>query len=80
MAFDAPVDSLKEAKFGLQVCGVGAQPEDFEIPDWYEPDEDEKRKLEEEQMNERLTMQRIKLDEFNELMREKEKMGKENNK
>ncbi|XP_063724554.1 uncharacterized protein LOC134852171 isoform X2 [Symsagittifera roscoffensis] len=43
-----------------EVCGVGIQPEDFSIPDWYEADEDEMRKLAEERHNQLLTEQMLK--------------------
>ena len=41
---------------------MGIQPEDFSIPDWYEADEDEMRKLAEERHNKLLTEQMLKLE------------------
>ena len=43
-----------------EVCARGTRPEGYEIPDWYEPEADERRKLDEERQNELLIIEMLK--------------------
>ena len=43
-----------------EVCGEGTRPDDFVIPNWYNPDKDEQKKLQQEDMNDQLTRDLLK--------------------